>query len=290
MIRRPLNDVTANDVTARPLARLIRFAFLVTAMSSSLAIAGAQQPPADSNPPAPPPKNDPAPAPAETPKPPDPVVDDAGAASRTLKEQEASLADKEPAKRLAALGVFRIHRNEAYVKAIAPLLRDKSDEVAIEAAKALGNQPFAKSSDVLLEFATNKKVAIPEAVLAEAVGALATTGLGKKGYDKLREMFDDSEKAVKVAIVRVFAETKEKKAFSFFIDHMDEPVGKAGDPNNSLSAAQWKARFEEWRDYKQYVRGGLKAITGTSFATAAQWKDWANGPGKKAGFVYRTGN
>lgn len=218
------------------------------------------------------------------------VVDTSADATRLLRECEKAFADKEPRARAEALEKFALHRNEAYPKAIAPFLKDKNADVARAAARALANQPFPASTDALLNFATNPKVlaSTPE-LAAEAILALGGAGLGKKGYDRLREIFDDGDKGVKTAIMRAFFEQKEKKAFSFFVDHCDEPQGDIKNPANP-PASYWKARFEEWNEYKQYVRRGLKAITGQSLATAKAYIEWSQGAGKKSGFVYERGH
>jgi hypothetical protein len=219
-----------------------------------------------------------------------PILDSNPDAVKLLREKSAALADKEPRVRAQALETFLVHRHETYVKPIAALLKDKNGDVAKLAARALGNQPFPSSSDALLDFATHPKnfEGKPE-IACEAILALGSAGLGKKGYDRLREIFDDGDKAVKTAIFRALAAQKEKKAFSLFVDHCDEPAPANPNSPSNPPASYWKARFEEWQEYKQYVRQGLKAMTGESLATSRQYVEWANGPGKKLGFVYRSG-
>ena len=236
-----------------------------------------------------------APAPSEPPasdeKKSEPIVDDANAATTFLREQQKALADPDAATRIGALDRFATHRNESYVKPVAALLKDKNPEVVKAAVRALGNQPYPASTEALLSYVTNPKLyqGDPE-LAAAAVLALGDAGLGKKGYDALRAMFDDvSDKSVKTAICRAFLAAKEKKAFSFFVDHCDLPVADPKAANNP-PASWWKARTEEYNDYKQYVRQGLKALTGQALATSKQYIDWANSAeGKKSGLVYKKG-
>jgi len=232
------------------------------------------------------------PAPGQDPpaEKPAPILDDAAAATTFLREQQKALADPEPSVRAGALERFATHRSESYVKPLIPMLKDKNPDVVKAAARALGNQPYAASSDALIAYATNPKLFQSEPELAAAaILALGDAGLGKKGYDKLREIFDDAEKSVKTAICRAFLAAKEKKAFSFFVDHCDQPVADPSNPANP-PASYWKARFEEWNDYKQYVRAGLKSLTGQSLATSKHYIDWAGtAEGKKSGLVYRRG-
>ncbi len=276
---------------------LVRIAVALFALALLAAVAPAQNPPP--TPPAPPapagkpgepgaPKADPK---KDEPAAPAPIVDVSADATRLLREKEAAFADKEPRVRAEALETFRVHRNEIYVKPIAALLKDKNADVAKLAAKALGNQPFPKSTDALLDYATNpKNVAAEPEIVVEAILALGSAGLGKKGYERLSEIFEDADKFVKSAIFQALAAQKEKKAFSFFVDHCDEPQPANPNSGSNPPAAYWKAKFEEWNEYKQYVRRGLKEMTGESLATAKHYVDWAAGPGKKLGFVYRSGS
>ena len=263
--------------------RAIRFA---AAMVTVTSLAAGQSPP---TPPAPA-KPD-APRPDEKPAPPAPIVDTPGDATKLVAAQQKGLTDKEPRTRADAIAPFLLHRNELYVKTLAPFLKDANEDVAKAAARALGNQPFPKASEALLDFASNKKLtAVAPGAAAEALLALQGTGLGKKGYERLRALFDDADPQSKTAIFRVLAALKEKKAFSFFVDYTDEPHGDTSSANNP-PASYWKARFTEWNDYKQYVRRGLKELSGQSLATAAQWIEWAKTPeAKKAGLVYERGS
>jgi hypothetical protein len=220
------------------------------------------------------------------------VVHDSDADAREfLRSKEKGLKDKEPRVRSLALEEFVVHRHESYVKPLSALLKDKNTDVVKLAARALGNQPFEATSDVLLDFAANPRAwgADPRSA-AEAILSLGNVGLGKRGYGRLRELFDDcNDVDVRIAIFKSLAKLKEKKAFSFFVDHNDEPAPANPDSPSNPPASYWKARFEEWNQYKEWVRRGLREMTGESFATKKQWVEWSEGPGKKLGFVYSSG-
>lgn len=220
------------------------------------------------------------------------VVHDSDAEAREfLRSKEKGFKDKEPRVRSLALEEFVVHRHESYVKPLSALLKDKNTDVVKLAARALGNQPFEATSDVLLDFATNPRAwgADPRSA-AEAILSLGNVGLGKRGYGRLRELFDDcNDVEVRIAIFKTLAKLKEKKAFSFFVDHNDEPAPANPDSPSNPPASYWKARFEEWNQYKEWVRRGLREMTGESFATRKQWIEWSEGPGKKLGFVYSSG-
>jgi hypothetical protein len=218
------------------------------------------------------------------------VVDDGAAAGRRLRESEKGLIDPEPRRRAQALEPFLVHRHELYVKRLAAMLKDKHEEVASTAARALANQPFAATTEALLDYGcAEKNVVSRPAVCAAAIRAVGAVGLGKKGYDRLRPVFELGDKEVKGAVCDAFAAAKEKRAFSFFVDRFDAPAPE--DPNNAANPpeAYWRERHEEWSAYQQHVRKGLRELTGAKHESAKEWKEWAAGPGKKLGFAYVKG-
>lgn len=214
-------------------------------------------------------------------------LDDHATATRRLREVEKGLAEREPRLRAAALAPFLAHSHESYVKRLAVALKDKHDDVAIEAAKALANQPFAVTTEALLDFACNDKnlAARPE-VCAEAIRGLGRVGLGKKGFDRLREKFAQGDAGVKSAICLAFAAVKEKRAFSFLVDQYDAPAPENPDSAANPPESYWRARHEEWSKYSMHARKALKELTGEKFVTTKEWKEWAAGPGKELGFSY----
>ena len=220
-----------------------------------------------------------------------PILDDKDAASKLLREAEKGLTDRAFRLRVAALEPFRIHRHDSYVKRLVAMLKDAQDEVAIAAARALANQPFAATTDALLDFACSEKTlaARPE-VCAEAIRALGAVGFGKKGFERVRDRFDRGETAVKIAIFRAFVDAKEKRAFSFFVDHLDAPAPEDAASASNPPESYWRERHAEWAAYAQHVKKGLRELTGQSLTTKSEWKEWAGGAGKEQGFVYSKGS
>ena len=218
-------------------------------------------------------------------------VDDAATAAKVLQEAEKKLGEKEQRARINALEPFFVRRHESYMKRLVALLKDKDDGVARQAARALGNQPFAGATEALLDFGCNSKnLELRPAVCAEAIRSLGGVGLGKKGYDKLRKLFDAGVKEVQPAICDAFGRAKEKRAFSFLVDRYDQPAPENVNDGNNPPASYWEARHSEWKVYATEARNGLVALTGTTCDDAKAWKEWAAGPGKEKGFVYAKGS
>ncbi|MBM4015417.1 MAG: hypothetical protein FJ293_10705 [Planctomycetes bacterium] len=219
-----------------------------------------------------------------------PIEDDKSAATQRLRAAEKGLADKEPRLRAAAIEPFLVHRHETYVKRLASLLKDRNDDVAKLAAKALANQPYPAATEALLDFACNEKqLSARSEVCAEAIRAVGRVGLGKKGYDRLRDTFLQGDAEVKGALCQAFAAAKEKRAFSFLVDQFEAPQpANVNDPSNPPES-YWRARHEEWSKYSMHAKKALKELTGEKFATMKEWKAWAAGPGKALGFSYKTG-
>jgi hypothetical protein len=261
--------------------------------AGSLLVAQNPPPPAPPAPPVPVPAPAPAPAPekADEKKPepaPAPVIDDVGNAAKVTQQYEKLLVDKDVTVRLEALKAFQSHRNESYVKLLAPQLKEKNEKVAMAAVAALGNQPFQASIDALLNYACDDKKGAPsEELRRAAIKALGDAGIGKRGYDRLRATFDMVDDDGKLAIFETLVKVKEKRAFSLMVDHMDQPsFSGANRPPESVQ----KTAFNTWNKCKGTVRKGLRDLTGEGFPTAKQYVEWASGPaGRKAGFTYERG-
>ena len=267
----------------RPLVALVLFAFGAPLL--------AQNPP----PPAPPaPAKPPAPAPQEPakgdekkPESPQPIVDDSAAAAKLVLQYEKPLADKEAKVRIDALAVFAVHRHESYVKPVAALLKDKNEKVAEAALAALGNQPFPASIETLLNYACDDKKGAPtEELQRAALAALGTSGIGKRGYDRLHELFATINDDGKLQIVETLVKVKEKRAFSLLVDHFERPNDTSA---NRPPTEVLKKIDDTWLKLRGPVRQGLKDLTGESFPTAKQYIEWSKGPGMKLGFVYEKG-
>jgi len=268
---------------------------------ASLALAAAASPLFAQNPPPPappaqPPAQPPAKAPApqdpakgdeKKPEPPQPIVDDTGNAAKVVMQYEKQLADKDAKVRADALAAFAVHRNESYVKLVAPLLKDKDGKVAKAAVAALGNQPFPPSAEALLNYACDDKKGAPnEELRLAAIAALGNTGIGKRGYDRLHDLFATADDDGKLQILETLVKVKEKRCFSLLVDHMDQPNDTS---TNRPPADVQKKLFDTWNKLKGTVRRGLKELTGESFPTAKQYVEWSKEKGVKQGFVYEHG-
>jgi len=261
---------------------------LVLALGLATAAASAQEkPPAPPAPPAPAPAKPAAPADAKE----KPDVDDAETAAKVLADAEKGLGEKEARARIKALEPFFVRRHPNYMKRLTALLKDKEDDVAKTAARALGNQPFPGNAEALIEFGSNaKNLAARPAVCAAAIRAAGDVGLGKKGYEKLRKLFDGGVKEVQPAICDAFGRAKEKRAFSFLVDRYDDPQPEnPNDPSNP-PASYWQQRHEEWKVYGAEAKQGLRDLTGVTCENAKAWKEWAEGAGKALGFAYAKGS
>jgi hypothetical protein len=230
------------------------------------------------------------PAAGEEKKPDAPAVieDNTGEAAKFAAEQNKALSSKEAKERADGLAAFATHRNELYVKVVVPHLKDKDDGVVKAAIAALGNQPFHSSIDALLAFVCDEKKYSPsDEQRLVAIRALGATGLGKKGYDRLREAYPKFDNDSKNELFATFARAKEKRAFSLMVENMDQPHFSGA---NRPSTADQKKADDTWQKIKANVRRGLRELTGEGFATAKQYIEWADtAAARKAGFRYERG-
>lgn len=226
-------------------------------------------------------------------RPPASVTTDSNAdAQKHLAKYEAALADKEAKVRVDAIEAIGARRSPLYIKTLAAALKDKNNAVTKAAAIALGNQPFPAAIEPLLEFACDEKANMDQhkgpldVVRIEAIKSLADTGIGKNGYAQLREVWERLELLSKSEVFVTLGKVKEKKAFSFMVDHLDKPDFTGP---KAPTVPEQKAIMEVWDASHVNVENALKELTGEKFATAKEYIDWANGAGKKLGFVYAKG-
>jgi HEAT repeat protein len=249
---------------------------LVGLMSTALY---AQEPPAPGSPPE---KDDKGPAPVE--------VDDKQA-RELLKELEAKLRSKEARIRAEGLAPLRGVRHEDFVKPVAKLLKDREKSIVIEAIAVLGNQPYEQTSQTLLRTLKHREHAEDPEVMVPVLSSLGRVGWDRKGYETLRDYFDDVEKReMKRAVFLALAAQKEKRAFSLFVDNLEAPSPASPHAASNPPASYWKARYAEWTYYRHQVATGLKALTGQDFKTRDAAIAWAEEMGKKLGFVYDRGS
>ena len=233
----------------------------------------------------------PAPAPAQDNPTDEPQPMEDADARKLLRELDKSIKSKEPRLRMEAVKTLASHQNEQFIKPLAKLCKDKDVKVVEAAIGALGNQPFKKSQDALIKLVRNPRYAFDETLGPELMRSLGKVGWSKSHYEILRDLFDDADKKTKKAMFEMFAAQKEVRAFSLFADNLEEPrPANVNSPSNP-PASYWKKRWEEWSYYKAVVRKGMTTLTGQSFATTKDAKEWAETKeARKAGFVYKRGS
>lgn len=217
--------------------------------------------------------------------------------ARALRDAlDDALGTRDEEKVLAALRPFVTKRHKSFVAPLKKLVVDRRDAVAEVAAAALGSQGDKGVAPLLLKVVTHEvrertflKGALAKAAAIESLGRLGVSG-GFEPIMKMAEsMLRDPElrtsyaPAIARASIRYFGLTKEKRAVSFLIDHVDEPQPADVNAGSNPPAEYWKARYEAWVAFRPEVVWALKEITGMEFETGRRWKAWFDEEGRKLG-------
>ena len=212
-------------------------------------------------------------------------------AKALLKELKKDLGSKEPRIKAQAIERLRQHSNERFVDPLADLCSDRDPEVAVLAIEALATQPFDDAKTRLLKLLRARRMLEDPTRLHAALRTLAKIGWTRRGYQQLRDLFDDVESDTKKEILRAFAAQKEVRAFSLFVEHFDEPRPKSVNSPTNPPASYWKAKYQEWKKLEAVVRKGLRQITGKEFASADEAIEWSKTrEARKAGFEFSRGS
>ncbi len=217
-------------------------------------------------------------------------------AKALLQELQNAANGADEKRLLAALRPLVGKRHRTFVADLKKLAAHKSGEVAVAAVEALGSQGD-KGVAPLLSRIVALEVRERGILLGGTLKAAAIEALGRLGvagsFDAVKrlaeamlrdpEMRNRYAPPILRASVRYFGLTKEKRAVSFLIEHVDEP--KPADPSSGTNPPEsyWKARHECWGAMRWDVGWALKEITGKEFETTRRWTRWFDEEGKKQG-------
>jgi hypothetical protein len=212
---------------------------------------------------------------------------------------EAALKTNDENTALGAVRPLVSRRHKSFLAILKPLISDSRVAVAALAAEALGSQGDPAAVPLLSRVLAEKpdkeekkggflRRGAVKAAAIESLGRLGASGV----HDAVRDLAEDAvgpgaqrlyAPAMLRAAVRYFGVTKEKRAVTFLIALVDEPV--PADPNSGTNppAEYWKARYDSWKPCLPEVVWALKEITGMEFESGRRWKAWYEEEGKKAG-------
>ena len=75
------------------------------------------------------------------------------------------------------------------------------------------------------------------------------------------------------------------------LDQLEEPLAASPNSASNPPAAYWKRLWLAWQYLKADVEKGLKTLTGQTFATAKEAKEWAKTKeARDAGTLYKSGS
>ncbi len=216
---------------------------------------------------------------------------EARAMLKTFKKN-LSRASKSP---LVRREVVQALVQKAHPSFVAPLLKlaekDQSKLVRAAAVEALGKLDFPQARKALLRILGGKSLVKDPLVLLAALDALDRLGYRPVFFRPLLGLFERtwdmlSPGVPQQKIIRLFSKGKEKRAFRFLVDHLDEPRPKDVNAPSNPPASWWEKRWKAWHFWRGDVKGALKEITGVEFSRAEFYKKWARRMGRKKGIKY----
>lgn len=217
-------------------------------------------------------------------------------AKALLQELQNAAGGTDEKRLLAAVKPLLGKRHKSFVPDLKKLAAHRNDEIAVAAVEALGSQGDKGVAPLLSRFVT-QEVRERGILQGGAVKAAAIESLGRLGvagtFDPIRKLAESMLRDPELrnryagpilrASVRYFGLTKEKRAVSFLVEQVDEPVAENPGSGTNPPEAYWKARHEAWQAMRWDVAWALKEITGKEFETGRRWRNWLEDEGKKQG-------
>jgi hypothetical protein len=236
----------------------------------------------------------PAPAPAagevETKPAPPKVIPDAEASPLAEGLKKAWRA-KTAEDALPALRAIEGKAHPSFEAPLVKLLGHASAEIAIRSADALAERAGPKTATAMwrggwLSPANRDRTTVRTSIL-RALGRMGTT-LDAKQYDEVESLWKKATSGETLsAIAEYFGSVKtDKRPLRLLSEALDEPIATAVNSASNPPASYWEARWKMWKASQPAVQAALKSITGQTFESSAQAKDWFKKNEKEFGFVW----
>jgi hypothetical protein len=165
------------------------------------------------------------------------------------------------------------------------MLFEFEQTVQITAVKVLSKYPDKEVQKAFRKAFANKQIRDDKPLLAAAV----IEGMGTIGYTKCWSDIESEFKKfrnmhVMKAAVRYFGMTKEKRVAKMLCDHIEEPMPANVNSGSNPPSSYWKVRWEAWNNMKDDVVWALEQITGETFTTNKQARDWISDHAREHGY------
>lgn len=239
----------------------------------------------------------------------EPAVEDMDAV-RVLTDEEAAAQIKEikslarkrdPAPLLQALEAMGDVTHEDLAAPLLSLLKHKSAPVALRAASLLKVQRIEKERDrgKLAKAvwktgwsgrANDRRYAVRGRAL-RAYAALSGGVVDEGQYREVRKVWQrligdprDAYAPGMVELCRYAREAKDKRMCRLLAEEIDTPLATDVNSPSNPPAAWWERRWKMWRDYHAEAVEALEVITGETFKTTNDAKEWFQSHESRFGF------
>lgn len=193
-------------------------------------------------------------------------------------DEAGDLAKKEksPTPLVEAIQPLVERRHEDFVKDLEKLVNHVAPEVRLVAVKALASQEGKKVGPKLLSVVTSKANDDHSEIVAAAIG-----GLRRQKFDhpavmkELESLFRKQlDTLVMKECARYFGDLKKLDAFNMMLFWVEAPQPANVNSGSNPPASYWKRMWEIWDGIKEAVWVALYDMTGKTFRTEREWRDW----------------
>lgn len=222
-------------------------------------------------------------------------------ATACVKEIKSLARKRDAAPLLAALVAMGFVTHEDLPAVLLGLLKHKDDAVALQAGSLLQVQQVERDKDreKLAKGvwktgwsgrANDRRYAVRGRAL-RAYAALTGDPVDEGAYREVRKLWQrlvgdpqDENAPGMVELCRYARETKDKRMCRLLAEEIDTPMATDVNSPSNPPAAWWERRWKMWREYHAEAVEALEAITGQTFKTTQDAKEWFHANESRFGF------
>ncbi|MEQ8762410.1 MAG: HEAT repeat domain-containing protein [Planctomycetota bacterium] len=185
----------------------------------------------------------------------------------------------EPHDKIEALKVLLVAgRHESMVQPVSDLLKDRDAKVRQEAARTLGTLGYPKAIKILLmtiRHPLNEEAPDVRETAAEAIGRVSDKSIAAL----VEKDFTSGDQYTKRGLALAFGHCEDYRAAELLAEWLEKPQPGNVNSDRNPPASYWQQRWDEWRYVSPAVRWSVKKITGESYETRADLRDWVKRKG-----------
>jgi hypothetical protein len=228
------------------------------------------------------------------------------AEAKALVDALAAAVRKKAPDVLQALTALDGLRHAEFLKPLVKLLAHADDDVALRAAAHLEDQKPSGADEKVVakevervardlwksgyQLPVNGKRPVVRGATVRVLGAWAVP-LEAKPFDEVKSLWaqeiadpDPRQSAALVHVIAYVEATKDKRFCRLLAEQIDEPTAASVHDAANPTAEYWEARWKVWKQLVDPAVAALKTLTGQTFSTTADAKQWFGANERTFGF------